>query len=67
MKVYKIEITVFDNEDLGEDEVQELLTNNRHLNIGVVKLQSKDIGDWDDDHPLNRNDTFDKAWEELWK
>lgn len=57
MKVYKIEAMFIDFDDLGEEDTKDLLENARYPNhiIGpsVVSMETRDIGEWRDDHPLN--------------
>jgi hypothetical protein len=31
-----------------------------------MSIQSKEIGEWNDDHPLNKTDTVKQTYEELW-
>jgi hypothetical protein len=31
-----------------------------------MSIQSKEIGEWSDDHPLNKKDTAKQAYDELW-
>jgi len=63
MKAYKIEVLVIDFEDLGEEDAKYQLGNMRHLDVKVVDSKKVDIGEWDDDHPLNKT----KGWEEYYK
>ena len=62
MKAYKIEILVLDFEDYGSEEYVIELEQNRHLNAKVLKRSSIDIGEWDDDHPLNQNSVEANKW-----
>ena len=64
-KAYKIELLVVDFENTPEDEITYLLENVRHLYPSVMSIQSKDIDDWDDDHPLNKFDTMKQTCEEM--
>ena len=50
-----------DFDELGEDEIRALLENTRYPNhalemMKVVNVQSKELGEWEDDHPLNSTD-----------
>ena len=65
MKVYKLEVLVLDFEESGDDEVIELIENNKYLMVNVIDIKSKQIDDWDDDHPLNQSDTQKQAVIEL--
>mgnify|MGYP001282590115 CR=1 FL=1 len=57
MKAHKIELVVVDFEDYGIDN---FLINVKQSsdNYLVKKILAKtvDIGEWDDDHPLNQQD-----------
>ena len=59
MKVYKVELLIIDHDELGEDEIENMLENtnypNHCINPSVMKIDSCDIGEWTDDHPLNNN------------
>ena len=56
MKVYKLELLVYDFEDRGLEETKELLENSRHLDLKVVSSEAVDIGEWDYHHPLKWDD-----------
>ena len=57
MKVYKVEIMVIDQDEIGEDGVKSVLEYrkypNRCIAPEVMGIESRDIGEWSDDHPLN--------------
>lgn len=56
MKAYKLEILVIDFDEVG-DEIVEVIKNQKYPNHCidpmVMSFQSVEIGEWDDDHPLN--------------
>jgi hypothetical protein len=60
-KVFKVELLIIDpngQNGLEEEEVKILLEQVRYLDFSFVyNLQSVDIGEWDDDNPLNKFDT----------
>lgn len=56
MKAYKIEVLVIDHKDLGASVIQTLLESNRYISPYVQRVTAADIGEWSDDHPLNRFD-----------
>jgi hypothetical protein len=60
MKVHLLQVLVIDHDALGVDEVERILEDanypNRCIAPSVVKSQSAEIGDWDDDNPLNHSD-----------
>lgn len=66
-KAYKIELLVVDFENTPEDEITYLLEDVRHLYPSVMSIQSKDIDDWDDDHPLNNRNTEKQAYKEMFE
>lgn len=54
MKVYKIELMVLDHENFGQEEIEYIIRNIKYLHPSIVSIDSKDIGEWTDDHPLNK-------------
>ena len=65
MKAYKIEVLVIDHENTGIDEIKELLTNARYINPIVMDVKDAEIGEWCDEHPLNKHDTHLKEYNRL--
>lgn len=59
MKAYRVQVVLVDHEGVGEEEIASLPSNYRYLCATVFKIEEKEIGNWTDDHPLNRHDTFD--------
>jgi hypothetical protein len=61
MKVHKITAYIIDHDGLGKEGVIDLIENTRYPNHchapNVMTVDTKDIGEWDDDHPLNCRDT----------
>ena len=61
VKVHKLTVMILDFEEMGADEVVGELENgsfpNDCISPYVMDVQTRDIGEWSDDHPLNRNDT----------
>ncbi len=66
MKAYRIVTYVMDlNHGMDLDGILEELTNNRYLCIDTGAISEIDIGEWDDEHPLNQMDTdVEKYFEE---
>jgi hypothetical protein len=62
MKVYKLEIIIIDFDRLGEDGIKDAIHAQRWPNDCidpyVYSTQSAEIGEWTDDNPLNRRDTY---------
>lgn len=69
MKAYRVEIVIVDFDELGPDGlIEELEAVNFpndciHLSASNVRIaQVVDIGDWSDEHPLNRRGTDSHEW-----
>jgi len=56
-KAHLLQVLIIDHEALGADEIERTLEDARYPNRciipHVVKSQSVEIGDWEDDNPLN--------------
>lgn len=69
MKAYKIEILVVDYDGIGEESIREEIENARFPNdcvtLQIKSVQSRDIGPWNDDHPLNKSATADAEYNRL--
>ncbi len=49
----------------GADEYVTIIEQHRHINGRVGKVETIDIGEWSDDHPLNQRGTdLDKYFQE---
>lgn len=61
MKVHKLEVFIIDFDNLGIDEIVTVIDNTRFANDSiaprVLTTKTVDIGEWDDDNPLNRKAT----------
>lgn len=57
MKVHKATLLIVDFDDIGAGEVRDVLEHARYPNHcmspEVLSIETKDIGEWDDSHPLN--------------
>ena len=66
MKAYILTIVVIDHDEIGGDEIVKTIENarypNRCIDPHVEATAEHDIGEWDDDHPLNQNSTDALAW-----
>lgn len=71
MQVHKVTLIVFDFDEIGAESVKEVLENTKYpnhcINPEVKSVESKDIGEWDDDHPLNKRATHEQALADLFK
>jgi len=69
MKAYKIELLVIDFDGIGEEEIKSVIENakypNRCISPDVKSIECADIGEWDDDHPLNSSLTSDEEYNRL--
>lgn len=69
MKVYKIEVMVIDLDDIGETEIVDVIENTKYPNHcispTVKAIESRDIGQWHEDHPLNKADTEATEYQRL--
>ena len=69
MRAYKITLLFLDFEDIGPQEAKSLIENARlpnRIDPGtVMDLQEADIGEWSDDHPLNKRATMFEAFRSL--
>lgn len=61
MQVHRVVLTVIDFDELGADGIVETLEEtcypNRSMNPRVSTIETRDIGAWSDDHPLNKYET----------
>ena len=61
MEVHRIVLTVIDFDGLGVDDVCDTIVNARYPNDCIApkveKSETRDIGEWSDDHPLNKTST----------
>ena len=71
MKAYKLEVFIIDFDDVGKEEIVDILENahypNRCISPNVKNIIEKDIGEWNDDHPLNKKDTYDQTYLDLFQ
>lgn len=66
MKAYKLELLVIDFENMGEEEIRDCIEHTKYVNPTVIRMVEKEIGEWSDEHPLNKIDKmvgeFDKTF-----
>lgn len=67
MKVHKVELCILDHEGCDEKEIKILLEQNRYLSIRLQSIESREIGEWYDEHPLNHRDKAEAYYQELFK
>jgi hypothetical protein len=61
MQIHKIVLTIIDFDEIGAESCREVLENarypNRCFSPDVLSIETREIGEWDDDHPLNHEET----------
>ena len=66
MKAHIVTLTIVDHDDVGEDEIRIVIENthyaNRCIDPRVAAVETFDIGEWADDHPLNVSGVDELAW-----
>jgi hypothetical protein len=65
MKAYKVELLIIDMENVGESEIVELLESTKYIYPQIKDVKSVDIGEWSDNHPLNKQDTCKEEYKKL--
>ncbi len=69
MKAYKIEVLIIDHDELGEegilDEMENVNYANDCISLNIKSIESRDIGEWHDDHPLNKHETADAEYQRI--
>lgn len=60
MKAYKLELLILDHDEVGQQEIQTIIETqkypNRCIAPDVMGVECVEIGEWNDDHPLNKLD-----------
>jgi hypothetical protein len=63
MNAFKVELVFVNFDGLSKEELASVIENttypNRCISPTVTRIMERDIGEWGDDHPLNKADTFD--------
>lgn len=69
MKAYEVTLRIIDLDELGPDEIKAVLENTKYPNHCIAPqvhaYREADVGEWSDDHPLNRASTADAEWRRL--
>lgn len=65
MKAYKLEVLVIDFEGHGLESIEQELEYCHHFSFQIKDTKVSDIGEWSDDHPLNKGATCKQAYKEL--
>jgi hypothetical protein len=71
MKVIKVVITIIDFDNVGINAVKEIVENavypNRCISPTVISIEERDIGEWTDEHPLNKVDQYQEEIERIFR
>lgn len=70
MKVYKLIVMIIDHDNIKDDVVFELENGrfaNHCINPNVISFESVDIGEWSDDHPLNKTEIAEAEFNKLFQ
>ena len=54
MKAYRLEVLVLGFENMSMGDVIREVGNCRHISPRVLSSKEAEIGEWHDDHPLNK-------------
>ena len=69
MKAYKITLLVIDQDELGTKEISDVLESTKYPNWcispQIKACEEADIGEWEDDHPLNQASTHEAEYKRL--
>jgi len=69
MEVHKITLIVIDHDEVGANGIKGMLENTKYPNHcmapDVREIETVDIGEWFDDHPLNSIALYDEAIEKI--
>ena len=65
MKAYKLEILVIDHEQHGPEEIKLCIENEKYMSPSVMNIEEVDIGEWSDNHPLNKHSTAENEYRRL--
>ena len=69
MKAYEITLSILDFDELGFEEIKVVIENIKYPNHciapKVIAHREADIGEWSDDHLLNKRSTSGDEWARL--
>jgi hypothetical protein len=69
MKAYKVTLLIIDHDKLGKEaivnEIENVRYPNRCLSPSVMSIQSREIGEWSDNHPLNFQSRYKAEFNKL--
>lgn len=65
MKAFKIEILVINHDGNEIDDITAAIENLRYYHPSVMSVKEADIGEWSDDHPLNKRETSQAVFKRI--
>lgn len=69
MKAHKVELLILDFDEVGVEMIKELMENvkypNRCIQPDVKDIKTVDIGEWSDDHLLNKKATAQSEYQRI--
>lgn len=69
MKVHQIVLTVIDFDEVGAEGIIQTIEDahypNRCISPKIRSIKTQDIGEWSDDHPLNKRSTSEQELKRL--
>lgn len=61
MQIFKLEVIIIDFDGLGAEDIKLVIQNQRYPNDCISpeirKIETREIGEWSDEHPLNHRNT----------
>lgn len=67
MKLHKYTVYVFDHDEYGPEEYGHLIEDNKYFTSHVIIEGTADIGEWSDNHPLNKCSANQRTYDEYFK
>ena len=65
MKAYVMQVLVIDHDGYGPENAKDIVEQTRYINASVKSFAELDIGEWSDDHPLNKHSTCEAEYKRL--
>lgn len=69
MKAYKLEVLIFDFDDVGGNDIKEIIENTKYPNYcirpHVKSIISADIGEWSDNHVIHKRGMDDIEYKKV--
>ena len=67
VKVYKVELQVLDFEGHSQEDLVNALENLKYYYPTIRSIDSREITNWSDDHPLNTTSTSEEEFRKLFE